>query len=180
MACPYTSNARNMQKNHEDFKPTGKNFVADLKAQSDLCTHPYNLALHGVTQGREVHVDGQLKPVFSLSKTSLHADILAVPVEQWLEDLPVVPWAERTSDKLLWRGSNTGTHYAADRPWRNSHRVRAINLTRPDAPGSVDLLPPALYPNKKAQLSQAVSRIPAAELNKKIFDIAFAGSPIRR
>lgn len=169
-----------MHKNPDDFRPAGKNFVSDLKAQSDLCAHPYNLALHGVTSGREVHIDGKLKPVFSLSKTSLHADILAVPVEQWREDLPVLPWPERTSDKLLWRGSNTGIHYAQDTPWRNSHRVRAINLTRPDATGSIDLLPPALYPNKKEQLSQAVSRVPAAELNQKMFDVAFTGSPMRR
>lgn len=99
-----------------------------------------------------VDVGGFVKPVFSLSKTTLHSDILAVPVEQWVEDLPVVPWAERTSDKLLWRGSNTGMHYAKHTPWQNSHRIRAINLTRPDAEGFVDVLPPAFHRHGKKQL----------------------------
>jgi hypothetical protein len=180
MACPYTSNARNMHKARSEFKPAGKTFIGDVKAQSDLCSHPYNLDLHGFTSGKEIHVDGNLKPVFSLSKTSLHADILAVPTEQWFEDLPVIPWAERTSEKLLWRGSNTGIHYSKDTPWQQSQRIRAVNLTRPNAAGTVDILPPAMYPNKKAQLSEAVSHVPAAELNSKMFDVSFAGSPIRK
>jgi hypothetical protein len=178
-ACSHASNARTSDRNAR-LKPPGKHFVSDMRAQSDLCQHPYNIPLHGVTAGKKVQVSGLVKPVFSLSKTTLHSDILAVPVEQWVEDLPVVPWAERTSDKVLWRGSNTGMHYAKDTPWQKSHRIRAINLTRPDAEGFVDVLPPAFHPHEKTQLLQeAVAHLPMADLNKKMFDVAFAGSPIR-
>jgi hypothetical protein len=180
IACPYSSNARSMHKKPSDFKLAGKSFVADVKAQSNLCAHPYNLDLHGLTSGKDVHVGKKLLPVFSLSKTSLHADVLAVAVEQRSKKRPVKPWAERTSDKLLWRGSNTGAHYAKNTPWQQSHRIRAVNVTRHDVEGTVDVLPPASYPNGDAQLAEALSRLPATELNSKMFDVAFTGSPIRK
>jgi hypothetical protein len=181
-ACPYTSNARTGDRQAR-LKSSGKHFVADVKAQSDLCLHPYNIPLHGVTSGKRPLFGGFVQPVFSLSKTTLHSDILAVPVEQWVEDLPVVPWADRTSDKLLWRGSNTGMHYARDTPWQSSHRIRAINMTRPDAEGFVDVLPPALPASqrneRKQLLGDAVQHLSMADTNKNMFDVAFAGPPIR-
>lgn len=179
-ACPYASNARNTKDRVAGLKPAGKHFVSDVTLLSDLCRHPYNAALHGITLGQDIAVGGYVNPVFSLSKTALHSDILAVPVEQWVEDLPVVPWAERTSDRLMWRGSNTGMQYTNDTHWQHSHRIRAINLTRPDATGFVDVLPPPFYPEKQRQLGEAVSRVAMADLNKKIFDVGFAGSPIRK
>ncbi|KAJ9096751.1 hypothetical protein QFC21_005021 [Naganishia friedmannii] len=179
VACPYTSNTRNPALHDPDAKPLGKSFVSDVSAQFDLCKHPYNIPLHGVTAGKQPFVDGYVKPIFSLSKTSLHADILAVPVEQWIEDLPVVPWDKRTSDKLLWRGSNTGTHYAKDKSWHNSQRVRAVNLTRPDAEGLVSVLPPAFHPLKKQPLKEAASYQPLQDINKRMFDVSFAGYPIQ-
>lgn len=178
-SCPYTSNARTANRQAR-IKSPGKHLVADVRAQSDLCQHPYNIPLHGVTSGKRVRVGGYVKPVFSLSKTTLHSDILAVPVEQWVEDLAVVPWAERTSDKLLWRGSNTGMHYAKDTPWRTSHRIRAINITRPDAEGFVDVLPPASQRHDNSELlGESVAHLALADLNKKMFDVAFTGPPIR-
>jgi hypothetical protein len=180
MACPYTSNARNPHKKDSESKPGGKTFISGISSQTDLCAHPYNLALHGFTSGKEIHVDGHLKPVFSLSKTALHADILAVPTEQWVESLPGIPWAERTSNKLLWRGSNTGIFYSKDTPWQQSQRIRAVNITSHSAAGIVDVLFPASYSSKKAQLSQAVFPIPSADINSKVFDVSFAGSPIRK
>jgi hypothetical protein len=162
-----------------DAKPFGKSFVSDVSAQFDLCKHPYNIPLHGVTAGKTPYVDGYIKPIFSLSKTSLHADILAVPVEQWIEDRPVVPWDKRTSNKLLWRGSNTGTHYAKNGDWQKSQRIRAVNLTRPDAEGSVSVLPPAFYPQKKQPLKEAATYRSLQDMNERMFDVSFAGYPIR-
>ncbi|KAJ9105552.1 hypothetical protein QFC19_003534 [Naganishia cerealis] len=178
VACAYTSNARKPALRDLNSKPYGKSFVSDVSAQFDLCKHPYNIDLHGVTAGEEPHVSGYVKPIFSLSKTSLHADILAVPVEQWVEDLPVMPWDKRTSNKLLWRGSNTGTYYAKDEPWMKSQRIRAVNLTRPDVEGYVNVLPPAFYAEKKKPLREAVSYQVLGDLNEKMFDVSFAGSPI--
>lgn len=180
MACPYSSNARNMHKRLSDIKVTGKSFIADVKAQSDLCAHPYNLDLHGLTAGKDVHVPRKLLPVFSLSKTSLHADILAVAVEQRSKEHPVTPWAERKSDKLLWRGSNTGTHYAKNTPWQQSHRIRAVNLTRHNAAGTVNVLPSTSDFDEKTLLAEAVSSLSAGEFNSKIFDVSFTGSAIRK
>ncbi|KAJ9114776.1 hypothetical protein QFC22_005652 [Naganishia vaughanmartiniae] len=178
-ACPYASNVRKSAPYNPDAKPFGKSFVSDVSAQYDLCKHPYNIPLHGFTAGKEPYVDGYIKPIFSLSKTSLHADILAVPVEQWIKDLPVVPWNKRTSNKLLWRGSNTGTEYTKAINWQNSQRIRAVNLTRPDAEGFANVLPPAFHPQKKQPLEEVASSQSLQDMNKRMFDVSFAGYPIR-
>ena len=39
-------------------------------------------------------------------------------------------WEDRNDDRLLWRGSPTGMWHEEGYTWRNSHRVRLVNLTR--------------------------------------------------
>lgn len=69
----------------------------------NLCDHPENVALHGVTSGKEPRVQ-DLVPVFALSKTKLHSDILGVPVEQWsdLHETQMIEWNDKEHDSLLW------------------------------------------------------------------------------
>jgi hypothetical protein len=49
---------------------------------------------------------GPLVPLFAFAKTRLHADILAVPIEQWEAHYVGYepPWEGKTMNKLLWRG----------------------------------------------------------------------------
>ncbi|KAJ9111349.1 hypothetical protein QFC19_001117 [Naganishia cerealis] len=179
LACPYSSNARNMRNPQAGMKPDGKHLVADMSSQMDLCTHPYNIPLNGITGRGDKHMDDRLLPIFSLSKTSLNADILIVPTEQWTNSVPLVPWNERKHSKLLWRGSNTGTHYSKSIPWRNSQRIRFVNETRPNAEGAIEYLPPPYHLQQQDSLGAAIIHADKAELNEKFFDVAFVGSPIQ-
>lgn len=179
VACPYSSNARNLRNAKAGLKPNGKHFVEDMSSQMDLCAHPYNMPIHGVTGRGTKHVNERLLPLSSLSKTALNADILIVPTEQWTDKVPAVPWNERTNNKLLWRGSNTGTHYSKTIPWRKSQRIRFVNETRPDAQGEIEFLPPPYHLRQQESLSEAMIQADKADVNERFFDIAFVGSPIR-
>lgn len=110
-------------------------------------------------------------PIFSLSKTKFHADILGsestrsfffvsssrrddskltapffslpVPVEQWGEDLSgdEVTWESKTDRRLLWRGRNTGGYFSTETPWRNSHRARLAKMVGFKMEDEVKVLP---------------------------------------
>jgi hypothetical protein len=95
-----------------------------------------------------------LIPLFSLSKTALHADIVGVPDEKWASDTGAVgiemgddgkvtidldksggvlptymPWGWKSHDHIMWRGTNTGSLYRKDaEPWWNSHRIRLVRM----------------------------------------------------
>ncbi|KAJ9095684.1 hypothetical protein QFC21_005556 [Naganishia friedmannii] len=179
LACPYSSNARNLRNPKAALKPNGKHFVEDMSSQMNLCAHPYNLPIHGLTGRGTKHVDERLLPLFSFSKTALNADILIVPTEQWTDKVPVVPWNERTNNKLLWRGSNTGTHYSKTIPWRKSQRIRFVNETRPDSEAPIEYLSPPYHLPQEDTLAEAMILADKEDVNEKFFDIAFVGSPIQ-
>lgn len=56
--------------------PSGKSFIVNHAATMDICNHPSVLGLHGTTAGISPYTQGDLLPMFSLSKTKFHADIL--------------------------------------------------------------------------------------------------------
>lgn len=68
----------------------------------DLCAHPDIIPLHGTTAGREPEPSAVLMPMFSLSKTNLHSDILVIPIEQWAEPEGAMHWNEKEEGRLLW------------------------------------------------------------------------------
>lgn len=49
---------------------------------------------------------GPLVPLFTFAKTSLHADILVTPLEQYSEKYIGYdpPWELKSENRLLWRG----------------------------------------------------------------------------
>ncbi|KAG7570939.1 hypothetical protein FFLO_01137 [Filobasidium floriforme] len=143
-ACPYGSPARRLTPSNRGAAglALGKTFVQDPSvSQFDICNHPEYMDLHGALNGRRPHVQQTLLPTFSLSKTALHTDVLGVPMEQWMESLPTIPWERRTQDKLLWRGSNTGAYYSDEIDWRKTHRVRLVELAS-GGDEMVDVIPP--------------------------------------
>jgi hypothetical protein len=165
-------------------KRPAKSFVADMSANTDLCSHPHLIDIHGITAGKAPNVAGRLEAMFSLSKTSLHTDVLAVPVEQWVEFLPSIEWSERNNSKLLWRGSNTGVYHSSATPWRESHRTRLIRATNKYADGEIDILPPAgmIAASDKGPsltLQEGILHMHKGTANARLFDISFAGAPIQ-
>jgi hypothetical protein len=184
-ACPYSAPARTFNRYSalmEKRNPLeGKSFIADHASQFDLCNAPQSLALHGMLSGRRPHVQEKLLPVFSLSRTSLNTDILGVPTEQWVESMPSIPWEERTRDRLMWRGSNTGAYYSTETPWRQSHRARLVKMADHEKPSKGDVaILPAPRADGAATLEEGAKKVAKVDVNRKMLDIAFAGAPLRQ
>ena len=160
-----------------------KTFISNHSSFMDLCDHPEHVALHGFLSGRNPTVQ-PLSPIFSLAKTSLHSDILGVPTEQWSDNISTPHWYGRPEEKLLWRGSNTGTYYDISTPWRTSHRARLLRLANQisqdeeDEEWGVTLLPaPKLM--RGETLERMTEVLPWGRANRHYMDVAFTGTPIR-
>jgi hypothetical protein len=176
-ACPRSSPARQPQPQND---PGRKTFISDHQNTFDLCKYPEPLAMHGAILNRNPQVDAELSPVWTLSKTTLNTDVLAVPVEQWVdvpEELP--KWRHRRYTRLMWRGSTTGMHYANKEHWsgwRKSHRVRLVGMVSGEVDGGVDVMPP---PTNRGSLANNVRHASRASVNDRYLDVSFFGKPNR-
>ena len=180
--CPPRSALRQVKMGGSIVHRPAKSFVADISANTDLCSHPHLVDIHGITAGKAPNVAGRLEAMFSLSKTSLHTDVLAVPVEQWVETLPSIEWSERNNTKLLWRGSNTGVYHSSATPWRESHRTRLVHDTNKYADGEIDVLStPGMIHEGDAvpSMRESMQHLHKGTANARLFDISFAGRPIQ-
>ncbi|QRW17661.1 glycosyltransferase family 90 protein [Rhizoctonia solani] len=129
------------------------------------------LAAHGQGAG----VFRVIVPAFSMCTTPLHSDIRTIPIEQFTEDVGVDPaWNDKPYDKVLWRGSNTGILFSETMPWNLSQRARLIKLTN-EKEGVRSVLRP-LEPERA--IGKPVEE-KSKELNERLMDVAFAGSPIQ-
>lgn len=76
-ACSSASPLRS-GKSRNAPSPPGKSFIVDHVASMDICNHPEVLNLHGSLGGIDPWPQGELMPIFSLSKTNFHSDILGI------------------------------------------------------------------------------------------------------
>ena len=158
-----------------------KSFISNHAELLNLCNHPELAPLHGALSGKNPVVQ-PLTPIFSLSKTNLHADVLGVPTEQYVDGMPELPWSERKQEKLLWRGSNTGAHYDATTTWRTTQRIRLLRLGNFASPDEVEdgiTFLPAPKSMKGQAISKMAETIPWRVANQHYMDLAFTGSPLR-
>lgn len=155
-----------------------RSFIADHKASMDPCVHPSLVRQHGFLSGRRPVAEG-LSAKFAISKTSLHSDVLGIPPELVSDSdaVALVPWSQKTETRLLWRGSNTGMFYSSAHPWRESHRVRLLNLGDPEVTSRVSVLsPPGLM---RGTISQSARVQDTQRTNSRLFNMAFVGHPIQ-
>ena len=90
----------------------------------DLCKNPEWQYLHGFTSWAGPR-PRSLQPLFSFAKTTMHSDLLCVPLEQFVNTPSSDPeWQDKKFDKLIWRGSMTGVWYDGTTWWRSSQRSR--------------------------------------------------------
>ncbi|WVQ96174.1 hypothetical protein IAU59_003277 [Kwoniella sp. CBS 9459] len=203
--CSYSSpiNARSRFNSKKVTKPEGasflpdtslanKRFISSHRASMDICSNPELVSLHGsLIAGRKRQVD-RLTAIFSLSKTDSHSDVLGVPLEQWVDvnGVKEVPWSEKRHDRLLWRGSNTGMHYAVDTPWRGSQRTRLVKLaSHKTGQGEVNtetskekvqvLSAHMDVSSKTATMEESSWSANMGDLNARFMDISFTGAPIQ-
>lgn len=178
-ACPVGSPVHRMDSDAPLPSPpdavADKSFISDLRASMDVCQNPSYIRLHGFLTGKNP-VDEPLSAMFSISKTSLHGDILGVPPERVTADASSLPWSDKTHNRLLWRGTNTGMHYSARLAWRDTHRIRLMALGAETA-GSKTVLPPPA--GLDGPLSDASSTVAKSKANAHYFDMGFVGGPIQ-
>ncbi|WVQ80599.1 hypothetical protein IAT38_002704 [Cryptococcus sp. DSM 104549] len=114
-------------------------FIADPLRTYDYCENPELLDLHGSLSFDFVR-ETVLRPIFQLSKFVRNPEFLTTPLEAYENFTSAAaqkkhaPWAEKTIDKLFWRGSSTGDSYSkrsnSDYTWRQSHRPRLALKTQ--------------------------------------------------
>lgn len=112
-ACAPNSPLRRSERGEHYTDYSGdavRSFVWNHAKVMDLCQHPEARKLHGHTMQQGVPL-GPLVPLLAFAKTRLHADILAVPIEQWEAHYVGYepPWEGKTMNKLLWRGKSSLT-----------------------------------------------------------------------
>ncbi|ORY21979.1 hypothetical protein BCR39DRAFT_474188 [Naematelia encephala] len=194
-ACPPNSPMRKFNRYAQLTSPTPrtsletKKFVSSHSELFDLCAHPELVPLHGAVSGKNPVVH-QLQPIFSLSKTNFHADVLGVPTEQWVEDIPdLIPFEKRKNDRLMWRGSNTGAFHSSSTTWSNSHRARLVRFANWDGSAGdnrwgaelgVHLLPrpKAMSKGGGKTLKQGVEDVDWLKVMEWM-DVGFVGKPIQ-
>lgn len=158
-----------------------KTFVYDHDHAMDPCLHPSILYQNG---GFKMLRNGpatfnKLIPQFSSSITHLHYDLLPIPPPGWAEDevRGRVPWEEKTQNRLLWRGTNTGMWASNETGYRDSQRFRLVELAnRKDGEATVLRSPKRGEENAKVGEGERWDR---KVLEEETVDIVFAGDPIQ-
>ncbi|GAA6041033.1 hypothetical protein JCM8097_004685 [Rhodosporidiobolus ruineniae] len=140
----------------------------------DMCYHPENQVIHGYTAWNGPR-PGILFPMFSFSTTSLNSDLLLPPLEQYERPVgPDLPWAEKPYNKVVWRGSTTGSDLTQAIARKYSQRVRLARL--PKATGELTVpYAPNYAPNYLGKVEHLTRS--AADFADEYLDVQFMGAP---
>ncbi|KAA1138934.1 hypothetical protein PGTUg99_030169 [Puccinia graminis f. sp. tritici] len=157
--CPPDSSPRSLGKGYSSF-------VFDHLQSMDICSSLEQVPIHGSLVNRHHSPFQPITPLFSFSKTSLDSDIRVTPLEQYQSTYgDVYDWDDpRRIGKAFWRGSTTGVSNNENPSWKESHRLRLHQLTRPA--------------KERKQLIDG-SHVDLAKVNSEWFDIEFVGKPIQ-
>ncbi|SCV72165.1 BQ2448_4859 [Microbotryum intermedium] len=172
-ACAPNSPLRRSERGepyHDYSADTRKTFIWDHPRSVDLCIHPEGRKSHGHLMQQGVP-PGPLVPLLTFAKTSMQADILVTPMEQWAERYKEYepPWEGKSENKLLWRGSTTGAEFDRHTPWRNSQRAR-LHMMSQYMDGSKEVL---WATDDKMRLTNFTIE----DMNHLYMDTFFSGQP---
>lgn len=129
-------------------EPATPAFVQDVRPGFDWCQNPGTQKLHG-TMSFDFPRDTTMRPIFVLSKHQRNNEFLFPPMEAYenATDPEAIkkykPWAEKTINKVFWRGTSTGDSYSKRKSdpnydWRKQHRPR-LHLMAQAEEGSKDI-----------------------------------------
>ncbi|KAF9489253.1 hypothetical protein BDN71DRAFT_1456332 [Pleurotus eryngii] len=171
-ACPPDSPARKGETIDQAKRPPPreeKTFIFDHHRAMDPCYSPHLFFAHA-----------QFLPYPSTTPPRAIAHLPSFI--SWVDDVRPrehdPPWANKTDERMFWRGSNTGLTFSADTLWRYSQRPQLVRLGN-NMEGDVRLGVP--IGNDHMQSESAVYEcmdVPKRHLNRAFFDVKFAGSPI--
>jgi hypothetical protein len=181
-ACHPSSLARRIPLNLDmpPSSPTKKTFIYDHLKTMDPCNHPDHFHHHGQFLSHNMGPGPQhvMVPEFSYCATTLHHNI-RIPVPYgWVPD--VTPreldpeFDEKSEERLLWRGSNTGIFHSSTTRWQNSHRDFLVRYAN-EIEGIVDVLMPSVREDERVG---APKKLRKSAINPVLLDIAFSKKPI--
>jgi len=165
---------------------TGKSFIHDHQLSMNPCTNPTIFYNHGQYVAHDVGPRPQPKLAmqFSYCSTPLYHDIQPPTFLSWTDDiLPREndpPWENKTDERLLWRGSNTGINYNDGTRWTYAQRTQLVRRMNEMNGTEKVLFSPGDVPNEYRD-TMAVGEgvdMPTALLNPAMMDIAFTGYPL--
>ncbi|KAJ3575469.1 hypothetical protein NP233_g1084 [Leucocoprinus birnbaumii] len=181
-ACPPNSLARRIPINLDKPPPPSskKTFIYDHKKTMDPCINPDLFYHHGqfLSHNNGPGPQTEMIPEFSYCSTTLHHNI-RIPVPYgWVSDVnPRVEdpeFNDKSDERLLWRGSNTGIFHATHTRWQNAHRDFLVRYAN-EYEGTVDVLMPNVKENERVG---APRKLKKSSINSALFDIAFTKEPI--
>jgi hypothetical protein len=149
-----------------------KSLLKDPNYPIGICNHPRGLVYHAFLYNNPRATP--LLPLFAMSKSGLHADILTCPYEGWMsQPIPYLPWAQKSHEKLMWRGSTTGAHWGgwAISDWRMGQRQRLVKMMNATGPITV------VMPSYRGMTTKIYNQ---RDLAAHYLDIGFVGRPIRK
>ncbi|GAA5946845.1 hypothetical protein JCM3775_001730, partial [Rhodotorula graminis] len=150
-----------------------KSFVSVEHGRAmDLCEHPEVRDLNGFTawSGPRPYL---LYPLFSSTKTSVHADLLLpLAAPDFYDEVGRDPvWEQKKHNKVLWRGETTGAYHSKGSGWRQSQRARLVALANADAGDAT------LHLADSTSDALRLVTAPARDVSHHLFDVAYTGSP---
>lgn len=152
-------------------------FIQDHYEATDFCRHPGNLPLHSLTNNYGIGPRAvNIHPLFSHCKTSLYADMVVTPLEQYGANGGIdVAWSDKVHNKILWRGSVTGSRYDRGIAWRSTQRVRLTAVTN----SASESVMKTIYSTPSSGNDTLIAfDASLAVVNPSYFDMAFTGKPI--
>ncbi|KAG8870066.1 Glycosyltransferase Family 90 domain containing protein, partial [Tulasnella sp. 331] len=155
-----------------------KSFIHDHKLSMDPCLHPTHAHLNGMLNNYGIgpRPNPSLHPIFSLCSSPLHSDILSVATEGWTEDPGDDPlWEDKTQERLLWRGTNTGAVFVEKNAWNLTQRVRLLDITN-RREGTLDVIP---SPSTPEQIPGPRQPVDLKWMNDEFMDIGFVDRAIQ-
>lgn len=117
-------------------------------------------------------------PEFSYCTTTLHHNIRIPVPYSWVPD--ILPrdddpeFDEKSDERLLWRGRNTGIFHGTTTRWRTSHRNFMVQYVN-DIDGTVDVLMPSVRQDERVGAPRTLRK---KSVNPTFFDVAFTMKPI--
>jgi len=156
-----------------------KMFIYSHRDSMDACTHPDLVHTVGFLSGHYDRGPGPQEAhrlLFGMCKTEgLHGDVLTVASEMWTEDVGYDPaWENKTDERVVWRGSNTGILANPGTPWKMSQRVRLIGMLN-NRNGSHEVL----LPTEPDEIVGEPVKRRSSWLNDILADTHFTREPIQ-
>ena len=113
-------------------------------------------------------------PLFTFAKTTIHNDLLVTPLEQYSATyLGFQPdWEDKTVNKLLWRGSTTGSENVKDVDWQSSQRAR-LHFMSHETKGKKSVL----WADEDGTAREDTFSV--KEMNENWLDTSYAGEPVQ-